>query len=956
LRRSAPLLVAALLTLSSATAHAAAPDPAWPADHPERAAIDTLASQYNLVAIPGLWQPGELSELARAAQAVPKGLWPYVPTVKLIRKRNQCMAGIGLYNSICPTFNKSGDTFYFYDMPPFQGEGSARRLEPLTKVERERLQRRRGLIHLVFAFADKKLGWSKTRAWRAINGWKDEHEQPFNLDLWAYSRYLGLRGPHYDLVTFAEEYLVDPEEILRDSDHPTAAARLNALVPDMALACQEFTKSRILGRFIAKLDPTFALPVRGLPARPSATPEQRTPAGMCPQFNRWADMDHLEGFDILLAAATSDRPESLYGHLLMQVRYRSGEAVRSQGFEPVYQYGAITDTDVNKIDYFVKGLMGGFMSVIQPNSFRGVDRLFLQYEQRTLRHYALNLSPQQRLQVMQRIWEAERHITYPYYFMSDNCASMLLDLLEPALDVELPSPIRFALMPTEILDILASVPNGERGPLLVKRPETHFSSREVALDAVPARRDALATLIQRAQGISNKDRDALRALDARLDLRDAKARQDAYIALRALLAQVLAAHDKQPSASTSATRAAIDYLYYSSRVERYFMDVAFFRKRIIQIGAQRQQLRLSAEEQLQLRRELFREEDLESRQEAILAWARMGDERMRDGEMRPFTEAEKAELAALDRTRDAYLESLESLATIIERFDPELDGVGYIDDKLAVFEREQSRRDALAMGPAGKGRYLVGVTGGGTGTIDRPGAANALWAEISASMIWERLGEQRRRGFRSDIESRALGLDAELRLGDRPQDDMRLALNVFRFMSIEQKMGPVQESWTDLFGWGVDIRLLHDGRRDMSLGIEANLGYVYPIWTSDNVANFLVAGLYGDARFHWGALRDPNLLGARAQLIAQKHLYGRYANVLRAEAYTTHMMDVGGLGYDWELFGQLGTEHILTEINQQVLLIKPYARYEATSLNYIPGQEDQAFSAWRAGVTFELPF
>lgn len=225
-----------------------------------------------------------------------------------------------------------------------------------------------------------------------------------NLDLWAYSRYLGMRSPHLDLVTFAEEYLVDPEEILRSSPHPTAAARLGKLVPDMALGCQEPTKSRILGRFISRLDPTFTLPARGLAARADATPEERSPAGQCPQFNRWADLDHLDSFDILLAAATSDRPESLYGHLLMQVRYRSGEAIRSQGFEPVYQYGAITDTDVDKVDYFVKGLFGGFMSVIQPNSFRGVDRLFLQYEQRTLRHYALNLSPQQRLQVMQRLW------------------------------------------------------------------------------------------------------------------------------------------------------------------------------------------------------------------------------------------------------------------------------------------------------------------------------------------------------------------------------------------------------------------------------------------------------------------------------------------------------------------------------------------------------------------------
>ena len=77
------------------------------------------------------------------------------------------------------------------------------------------------------------------------------------------------------------------------------------------------------------------------------------------------------------------------------------------------------------------------------------------------------------------------------------------------------------------------------------------------------------------------------------------------------------------------------------------MDVAFFRKRIIQINAQAEPLRLSAEEQLQIRRDLFREEDLDARQEAVLAWARMGDERLREGETRAFTAEEQAELARL---------------------------------------------------------------------------------------------------------------------------------------------------------------------------------------------------------------------------------------------------------------------------------------------------------------------
>jgi hypothetical protein len=53
----------------------------------------------------------------------------------------------------------------------------------------------------------------------------------------------------------------------------------------------------------------------------------------------------------MLAAATADQPESLFGHLLLHVRYRDDQRVHTQGFEPVYQFGALTDEDVDPEEY-----------------------------------------------------------------------------------------------------------------------------------------------------------------------------------------------------------------------------------------------------------------------------------------------------------------------------------------------------------------------------------------------------------------------------------------------------------------------------------------------------------------------------------------------------------------------------------------------------------------------------
>lgn len=914
-------------------------------EHPAGEVAYALATRDQIyLEHPKRWSAQEVLDFKVGVDATPEFLRQGSGFVRVERVRRTCLYGVGRYNQTCPTFDPDQQTFYLYDVPPLQGEGSTRKLKTLLASERVSLQRQRAAVHMLLARYDQKHQWSMRKKWRLINTWDSSGTKPFNVDDWAFSRYLGSRSTHLDLVTFAEEFFIRPEDILASSKAPDAKQRLEALDVNLSLDCQEFTKQRILKDFISEHDRRWSMPAR------------KSALG-CPEFERWADMNSAEGIDLLLAAATSDRPESLYGHLLLAVRYKSATSVRSQGFEPVYQYGAVTDSDVDKIDYFTKGLFGGFYAVIQPNTFRGIDRLFLQYEQRTLRRYALNLSPKELRQALERIWEAERHITYPYYFLSDNCASMLIDLLAPALDSELPEPIRAGLMPTEVLDVFAQVQVKERGPLLVKRAETHFSSREVAMSAVPERRQKLAALKGALKGVDEAALERLQALDGELDERDAERRLKAYQELQEHLTKQLKAYalanPKAPMLGKgSVTRQAIDYLYYSTRIERYFMDLAFYRKRVLAVAAHKEPFRMTAEQQLQMRRELFQEEDIMARQEAVLAWARQSDERVREAPSREFNEEEKAEIKRLDLTRDAYLGALDALATIIERFEPDLDGVGYINDKLQTFELAQTRRDQLAMGPPGKGRYIIGAAMAQTGDTDN--LSSAAWLDLSASLVHERLGEQRRRGFRPDIESRALGIDAELRLDGQLLDELKLDAILFRFLTIEQRMGPVQRSWRDLFGWGVDVRIAHDGRRDLDVGLHAKLGYLYPIWQHDNVSSFLVTGLLLDFRSDWGNSRDPDLVGLNAFLMGQWHMYGRYANVMRASVQTSQLAALDELGYDWDMSAELSTEHVLADINQQLLLLRPYARLEWSSLQYRPGQDD--FLGWRAGLAIELPF
>ena len=911
-------LVVAWICVHPAVASAQGdPLAAWVTDA-RYAAIRALATDYRIVLIPGegdaAWTSQDISSLRAGASAVPPAMREGLPAdVRIKRVAHQCLFGVGRFTEHCPTYDDDGN-FLLYDMPPIQGEGPVERLAPLNASERADIQRRRAAVHAIALAWDAEHAWSKRKQWRRISGWRTAH-QPFNRDLHGYSRYLGYRSAKLDFVTFLEEWLVRPADVI-------AAQRKQALNPNQSVACQEFTKGRLISKWLTLLDPTWH----------PASRTNRPVAKQCPAFEEWARTHELESIDLLIAAASADRPESLYGHLLMHVRY----ADLAEGFEPVYQFGAVTGTHVAPLTYLSRGLLGGFLSVIEVNTFRGADRLFLQYEQRNLKRYEVRLSAAQRRRVLERIWEFERHVRFPYHFFPNNCASFVYDLLVPALDLELPKRSRLIVAPTDVLDSLASVDNPGYGPLLRKRADTELSSRERAQRAVKSRRKHLREL---EHAIGSKD---LRTLDRELDSRDPARRQVAYERLRESLLR-----DLKTRGNPRSVRLAIDYLHASGEIERYFAENAFFRTREVKASAVRRPLRLSADELLQRRRQLYRSEDLQARHEQLLEWTQTNEKRLADGPFRQFTPRESKVLAHAERTEKAYIAALDAQAAVIEALDPNFDGVGYLADREAAVQREQRRRDRYATGPSGKGRISLGASGV-SNDLERVGGV----VDASYAFIFERLGEQRRRGFRSDIETRALGLKLHVPLSETFYDELDADVTLLRFMTIEQRLGPTKRSFLSNLGWGADVFGGHDGRRELRIEGGVAGGVLIPIFQFDEAADHLVLGAWADARIHFGNEGRRILTGADAFARLLVHLGGVYANSLRLQGHTTHWVALETATYEWEHRVRLSTEHAIAFVGQHPLVLSPWASLQWTSVDY--GGRDEHRDA-RAGLALELP-
>lgn len=898
-----------------------------------RPGVEELEERFSiLVEEPQRWDERDLRSLLKGAEAVPVELWQALAGPHRVEYvARPCLFAMGRYSESCPTFGEDG-RFFIYDSAPVAGEGPVEALAVLRREEQRDLQVRRAVVHLAMVQVDELARWSEDPWWRSINSWPRRPGRPaMNQDPWGYSRYLGMRSARMDLVTFAEEYFVRPEDLLIEKAEydGEALGRLQAFDPDHSMACQQFTKRRIFGERLRELIPDWKEPRRRLPHLELGEPE-------CPAFTTWARPDLVEDFDILLAAPTARQPESLYGHLLLHVRYGSDGLVQGQGFEPVYQFGAVTATNVSRVEYFARGLLGGFPSILELNTFRGVDRVFLQFQQRNLRRFTLALTEDQKLHFLQRIWEGERRIRYPYIFLPQNCASFLVDLLAPVVNPGLPQEHRGIVMPTDVLDNLANHRNGNGEPLLVKRADTLRSNRELAEEAVLKRRALGRSMIDELRG----DRLMARALERLLrDLDRLEPGQRAGVYEEA--AQVFDALLKE---RPEFGQQVIDFLYQSVLIERYFMELAHYGRRAVYLAASTEVTHLTIADQLAQRREIYRTEDLGARIQAFNEQAAQM-EGLLQNQQREFTEEEEQILEYERQARRTYTTVLQIQSGIIAAYYPDWNGVEYLDARAQAYFEEMKRIDERSLGASGRHRFR-----GGAG-FEAMGGHPTL--ELSYSMIEDRLGEIRRRGYHSNLESRILGVDFTAPLGLEFWRQMQLELVVFRYASMSRTYGPIRRGFHDSLGWSVDLRARHDGRRGLLAGLEVTPELLYPLWTGKYDIHHLV--LHGGLALRYDVHREQTpLLGGVAGLLGQLHLYGDFANVARFGVQTGHYTGLD-LKYRPELSARVETRHILLRLRKNPLIVAPFTEYLWTTRDYREEAPGEGFRAWQVGVQVELP-
>ncbi|SEA69645.1 protein of unknown function [Alkalimonas amylolytica] len=222
---------------------------------------------------------------------------------------------------------------------------------------------------------------------------------------------------------------------------------------------------------------------------------QARPATKCELFEQWAQPEQLDSVSLVFASGYLGNPASFYGHILLKLNSSNPSKTYLQ--HQSLNYGAAVPDQENPVAYIIKGLFGGYQSTFSYGEFYKNSLTYGEHELRDLWEYQLNLTDGEVLQLTYHAWELiGRHHTY--YFLKENCAFRMAQLLELIIDARLKPDLQPWAMPISVFHALSVIE--QHGQPLISAIKLHpsrqhrFYQKYQQLNA--AQKQAVAAIIQ----------------------------------------------------------------------------------------------------------------------------------------------------------------------------------------------------------------------------------------------------------------------------------------------------------------------------------------------------------------------------------------------------------------------------------------------------------------------------
>lgn len=154
------------------------------------------------------------------------------------------------------------------------------------------------------------------------------------------------------------------------------------------------------------------------------------PQRACPDLANYLGLVQARGATLVFSSAYPNGPSSMFGHTFLRLDSDKGTGSAARLNDMSVGFAANPDT-ANPIAYAWKGLAGGFPGKFDVMPFYVKVQEYMNAEARDLWEYQLALSRQEVERIALAVWEYKA-ISIPYYYHHDNCAWILLALIDIA--------------------------------------------------------------------------------------------------------------------------------------------------------------------------------------------------------------------------------------------------------------------------------------------------------------------------------------------------------------------------------------------------------------------------------------------------------------------------------------------------------------------------------------------
>ncbi|MBF0279932.1 MAG: DUF4105 domain-containing protein [SAR324 cluster bacterium] len=149
----------------------------------------------------------------------------------------------------------------------------------------------------------------------------------------------------------------------------------------------------------------------------------------CKSYQAWRQLIKAQSVSLVFASSYMGNPASVFGHTFLKFNQKKNNPSLNL-LAHVVQFQAAVDDNIGVL-YALKGVFGGYKGVYALNPYYTPILSNIEFEDRSIWEYELNLTDQELEILIMHSWEMA-HTNIPYYFTLENCSYRTLELVEIA--------------------------------------------------------------------------------------------------------------------------------------------------------------------------------------------------------------------------------------------------------------------------------------------------------------------------------------------------------------------------------------------------------------------------------------------------------------------------------------------------------------------------------------------